>query len=58
MTYLADLHIHSHFSRATSADCRPGVLAATAARKGLTEIATGDFTHAGFEGKVPHASPP
>ena len=31
MTYLADLHIHPHFSRATSGGCRPEILAAAAA---------------------------
>ena len=52
MNYLADLHIHSHFSRATSGGCRPEILAATAARKGLQLIGTGDFTHAGWRAEL------
>ncbi|MGE5550798.1 MAG: UvrD-helicase domain-containing protein [Bacteroidota bacterium] len=48
MRFLADLHVHSHFSRATSGDCRPGPLAAAAARKGLTIVGTGDCTHGGW----------
>ncbi|MGE5598407.1 MAG: UvrD-helicase domain-containing protein, partial [Bacteroidota bacterium] len=52
MSFLADLHIHSHFSRATSAQCRPGPLAAAAARKGLTLIGTGDCTHAGWRAEL------
>jgi len=50
--YLADLHVHSHFSRATSDHCRPRPLAAAAARKGLTVIGTGDFTHAGWRAEL------
>ncbi|MGE5599291.1 MAG: endonuclease Q family protein, partial [Bacteroidota bacterium] len=52
MPYLADLHVHSHYSRATSGDCRPGPLAAAAARKGLTVIGTGDATHAGWRAEL------
>ncbi|MGE5529838.1 MAG: UvrD-helicase domain-containing protein, partial [Patescibacteria group bacterium] len=52
MPFLADLHIHSHFSRATSGECRPGPLAAVAARKGLTVVGTGDFTHAGWRAEL------
>ena len=52
MAFLADLHVHSHFSRATSQDCRPVTLAAAAARKGLTVVGTGDFTHAGWRAEL------
>ncbi|MDR0966737.1 MAG: UvrD-helicase domain-containing protein [Myxococcales bacterium] len=45
MRFLADLHIHSKFSRATSRDCDLEHLALFGLRKGLTLIATGDFTH-------------
>ena len=45
MTFLADLHIHSKYSRATSRDCDLEHLALWGRRKGLTLIATGDFTH-------------
>ena len=41
----ADLHVHSRFSRACSKDSDIGNLAWWAARKGLTVIGTGDFTH-------------
>lgn len=43
--YIADLHIHSHYSRATSRDCTPEMLEFTAARKGIGVIGSGDFTH-------------
>ena len=45
MKFLADLHIHSKYSRATSRDCDLEHLALWGLRKGLTLIATGDFTH-------------
>src|SRR5256886_15949117 len=41
----ADLHVHSKYSRATSRDLDLEHLAAWACRKGLTVVATGDFTH-------------
>ena len=41
----ADLHVHSRFSRACSKDAEVGNLAWWAARKGLSVIGTGDFTH-------------
>lgn len=43
--FLADLHIHSRFSRATSKDLSFRSLAAWGAAKGLHIIGTGDFTH-------------
>lgn len=45
MKFLADLHIHSKYSRATSRDCDLEHLALWGLRKGLNLIATGDFTH-------------
>ena len=45
MRFYADLHIHSKYSRATSRDCDLEHLAWWARRKGLTVVATGDFTH-------------
>ena len=48
MKYLADLHIHSHFSRATSKASHLYGLAAWAAVKGIGVVATGDFTHPGW----------
>ena len=43
--FYADLHIHSRYSRATSRDCDLPHLAASAQRKGLRVLGTGDFTH-------------
>lgn len=43
--FIADLHIHSKYSRATSRDCVPEMLELWARRKGLDLIGTGDFTH-------------
>src|SRR5438105_4090091 len=44
-TYVADLHIHSRFSRACSRDLTLPNLAWWARRKGITVLGTGDFTH-------------
>jgi DNA helicase II / ATP-dependent DNA helicase PcrA len=41
----ADLHVHSRFSRACSKDSEIPHLAWWAARKGVTVVGTGDFTH-------------
>jgi len=43
--FVADLHIHSRFSRACSKDCGIEQLSWWARRKGLTVLGTGDFTH-------------
>ena len=43
--YIADLHIHSRYSRATSKDCTPEVLDLWARRKGISIVGSGDFTH-------------
>jgi ATP-dependent DNA helicase UvrD/PcrA len=48
MRFIADLHIHSHFSRATSKALVPEHLFVWAQKKGITVIGTGDFTHAGW----------
>ncbi len=48
MNYIADLHIHSPFSRATSPDSSPAGLAAWARLKGIQVIGTGDCTHPGW----------
>jgi len=45
MRYIADLHIHSPFSRATSKAGNLQGLAAWARVKGIHLIGTGDFTH-------------
>ncbi|MDH3346691.1 MAG: endonuclease Q family protein [Desulfobulbaceae bacterium] len=45
MRYIADLHIHSCYSRATAVSSHLHGLAAWAAIKGIDVIGTGDFTH-------------
>ena len=42
---IADLHIHSKYSLATSKDCEPETLDLWARRKGIGLVGTGDFTH-------------
>ncbi|GAB1643925.1 UvrD-helicase domain-containing protein [Krasilnikovia sp. MM14-A1259] len=44
-TYVADLHIHSKYSRACSRDLTLPNLAWWAHRKGIAVLGTGDFTH-------------
>jgi DNA helicase II / ATP-dependent DNA helicase PcrA len=48
MDYVADLHVHSPFSRATSKECAPSGLFAWARVKGIQVVGTGDFTHPGW----------
>lgn len=45
MKFIADLHIHSKFSRATSREMVLDTLACWAKIKGISLLATGDFTH-------------
>ena len=45
MPFIADLHVHSKYSRATSPDMCPEGLWRGAQRKGISVIGTGDFTH-------------
>lgn len=45
MPFIADFHIHSRYSMATSKDCTPPELARSARVKGLSVLGTGDFTH-------------
>lgn len=46
--YLADFHIHSHYSLATSRDLTPERLDWWARAKGIEILGTGDFTHPGW----------
>ncbi|MEZ4708515.1 MAG: UvrD-helicase domain-containing protein [Caldilineaceae bacterium] len=48
MKLVADLHLHSHFSRATSKDLDIEHLAQWAQYKGAQLLATGDITHPGW----------
>jgi uncharacterized protein (TIGR00375 family) len=52
MRYYADLHVHSRFSRATSADATLEQFAAWGRRKGLTVLGTGDFTHPAWRQEI------
>lgn len=45
MSFIADLHIHSRYSRAVSKDMIPESLYRWAQLKGITVVGTGDFTH-------------
>jgi uncharacterized protein (TIGR00375 family) len=48
MPFLADLHVHSKYSRATSQDMCPEGLWRGAQLKGISVIGTGDFTHPAY----------
>ena len=48
MPWVADLHIHSHFSMATSKECNPENLYRWAGLKGVSLVGSGDFTHPGW----------
>ena len=48
MKFIADLHIHSHFSRATSQDLTFEQLYKWAQLKGVQVVGTGDLTHPGW----------
>lgn len=45
MQHIVDLHIHSHYSRATSKEMNISSLYRWGKLKGITVIGTGDFTH-------------
>jgi uncharacterized protein (TIGR00375 family) len=45
MKFIADLHLHSKYSRATSQEMEVKTLALWAKRKGIKLLGTGDFTH-------------
>jgi len=48
MRFIADLHIHSKYSRATSKDMSPETIWKWAQIKGIGVVGTGDFTHPGW----------
>jgi len=52
VTFYADLHVHSKYSRATSKQCDPEHLAYWAMRKGIRVIGTGDFTHPAWRAEL------
>jgi uncharacterized protein (TIGR00375 family) len=45
MQFIADFHIHSRYSRATSKEMRIEIVARFARLKGIKLLGTGDFTH-------------
>jgi uncharacterized protein (TIGR00375 family) len=45
MRFIADFHLHSKFSRATSKDMEVETLARWGKKKGVSLLGTGDFTH-------------
>jgi len=52
MKIIADLHIHSRFSLATSKNSDVENLYVAARKKGITLLRTGDFTHPGWFGEL------
>ena len=52
MYFIADFHIHSHYSRATSTNLNLESLYQWAQIKGLQVIGTGDFTHPGWRAEL------
>jgi DNA helicase-2/ATP-dependent DNA helicase PcrA len=52
MKYIADLHVHSRFSRATAKNSDLENLYIAAQLKGITVVATGDFTHPGWFAEI------
>ncbi|MFI5306595.1 MAG: hypothetical protein ACHQ53_04535, partial [Polyangiales bacterium] len=50
--FLADLHVHSKYSRATSRDCDLEHLYSAARKKGLAVVGTGDFTHPAWQAEL------
>jgi len=45
MKFIADFHVHSHFSRATARNLDLENMYIAAQQKGITVVGTGDFTH-------------
>ena len=52
MRFVADVHVHSRYSRATSRDLTPENLHKWAALKGVHVVGTGDFTHPEWVGEL------
>ena len=50
--FIADLHIHSAYSRATSKSSEPVSLDKVARQKGLQLIGSGDFTHPAYRSEL------
>lgn len=52
MRLIADLHIHSKYSRATSPDMNPVEITKWADKKGIAVIGSGDFQHPAYFGEL------
>ncbi|OPL15416.1 MAG: hypothetical protein AVO38_10515 [delta proteobacterium ML8_D] len=52
MKFIADFHVHSHFSRSTAKNLNLENLYIAARLKGITVIGTGDFTHPGWFSEI------
>ena len=52
MKFIADFHVHSHFSRATAKNLDLENLYIAAQLKGIMVIGTGDFTHPGWFAEI------
>ncbi len=52
MRFIADLHVHSKFSRATAKNLDLENLYMAARLKGITVVGTGDFTHPGWLAEI------
>ncbi|MBF0452871.1 MAG: UvrD-helicase domain-containing protein, partial [Candidatus Magnetomorum sp.] len=52
MKYVADFHIHSHYSRATAKNLDLEHIYQAAQIKGITVVGTGDFTHPGWISEI------
>ena len=52
MKFIADLHIHSRFSRATAKNLDFERLYIAARNKGISVVGTGDFTHPGWLSEI------
>ncbi|MBN2753862.1 MAG: DNA helicase UvrD [Candidatus Goldbacteria bacterium] len=52
MRIIADFHVHSKYSRATSASMNPVEISEWADKKGISVIGTGDFQHPAYLGEL------
>jgi len=52
MRFIADFHVHSHFSRSTAKNLDIENIYIAAQLKGITVIGTGDFTHPGWFAEI------
>ena len=58
MKIIADFHIHSKYSRATSKEMEVRTLSRYAGMKGIDLLGTGDFTHPQYFAELQNALEP